>query len=235
MSAPALITLSHGSRHPGAAPGIAQLTAAAAAELGVQGVDAHLEFNAPGLEAAAAQLVEAGCVNAIVVPTLFTTAFHATHDVPEAIEQARSTTGVNLVHAGGLGQGRDIAAILAARAVRDIAASGRAASHIILYPVGTSNEQAAGETVALGREVEKLVGIPVSTAPATGYGKRDPASLAASDAHLLPLFVTEGLLLDRVLRMWPGTVSAPLGVDLAHVVASRYRHALAHTTSLTKV
>lgn len=232
MNAPALITLSHGSRHPGARPGVATLTAAAAAQLGVTGVDAHLEFDTPDLTTAAQQLVDAGHTRAVVVPTLFTTAFHATNDVPEAIAKARAETGLDLIPAEGLGQGRDVAAILAARAVSDIAASGRAVREIILYPVGTSNTEAAAKTVELGRDVEKLVGIPVTTVPATGHGKRDVGELASVDKHLLPLFVTEGLLLDRAFRMWPGSVSAPLGADLAHVVASRYRRALAHTDAL---
>lgn len=218
----ALITLSHGSRHPGARPGVSELTQAAARRLGVVGVDAHLEFDTPDLTTAARQLADQGHTRAVVVPTLFTTAFHATHDVPEAIAGAREETGLDLIPAEGLGQGRDIAAVLAARAISDAPR----ASRIILYPVGTSNVEAAGKTVRLGGDVEKLTGVPVTTAPATGYGKRDLAELAGSDVHLLPLFVTDGLLLDRAFRMWPGTASAPLKADLAHVVASRYSRAL---------
>lgn len=222
----ALITLSHGSRHPGAQPGVSGLTQAAARQLGVTGIDAHLEFDTPDLTAAAGQLAERGHTRAVVVPTLFTTAFHATHDVPEAIVEATADTGLELVPAAGLGQGRDVAAVLAARALIDAPRTRR----IILYPVGTSNEEAAGKTVALGRDVEKLTGIPVTTVPATGRGELVGASgieaVAREDAHLLPLFVTRGLLLDRVRRMWPGSISAPLGADLAHIVAARYRSAL---------
>ena len=223
MNAPALITLSHGSRHPGAQPGIAQLTSAAAEEVGVRGVDAHLEFDTPDLTMAARQLVAEGYQRAVVVPTLFTTAFHATHDVPEALAHAHQDSGLELIPAGGLGQGRDIAAILAARALTD----GPRARHIILYPVGTSNVAAAEKTVALGRDVEKLTGVPVTTVPATGYGKRDLTDMATPATHLLPLFVSDGLLLGRAYRLWPGSHSAPLGADLSHVVAARYRTAAA--------
>lgn len=222
----ALITLSHGSRHPDAQPGVSELTQAAARQLGVTGIDAHLEFDTPDLTAAAGQLAERGHTRAVVVPTLFTKAFHATHDVPEAIAEATADTGLELVPAAGLGQGRDVAAVLAARALIDAPR----ASHIVLYPVGTSNEEAAGKTIALGRDVEKLTGIEVTTVPATGRGELVGASgieaVAREDAHLLPLFVTRGLLLDRVHRMWPGSISAPLGADLAHIVAARYRSAL---------
>ena len=41
----ALITLSHGSRHPGAQPGVSELTQTAARQLGVTGIDAHLELS----------------------------------------------------------------------------------------------------------------------------------------------------------------------------------------------
>lgn len=222
----ALITLSHGSRHPGAQPGVSELTQTAARQLGVTGIDAHLEFDAPDLTAAARQLAERGHTRAVVVPTLFTKAFHATHDVPEAIAEATEDTGLELIAAEGLGQGRDVAAVLAARALID----GPRASHIVLYPVGTSNEAAAAKTIELGRDVEKLTGIEVTTVPATGHGELvgadGIAAVARENAHLLPLFVTRGLLLDRVHRMWPGSISAPLGADLAHIIAARYRSAL---------
>jgi len=221
----ALITLSHGSRHPGAQPGVRELTRAAARQLGVAGVDAHLEFDTPDLTAVARQLAERGHSRAVVVPTLFTKAFHATHDVPEAVAAARAETGLELISAEGLGQGRDVAAVLAARALIDAPRARR----IVLYPVGTSNEEAAGKTVALGRDVEKLTGVPVTTVPATGVGELVGAdgidAVAEENTHLLPLFVTRGLLLDRVCRMWPGTISAPLGADLAHIIAARYRAA----------
>ena len=87
------------------------------------------------------------------------------------------------------------------------------------------------EIVRLGEGVDKRLGVPVTTAPATGYGKRDIAELAADDAYLLPLFVTRGLLLDRAYRMWRGPASEPLGTDLAPVVAQRYAAALATLTT----
>nr|WP_231375954.1 CbiX/SirB N-terminal domain-containing protein [Corynebacterium aquatimens] len=227
--------MSHGSRHPKARPGVAALTRAAAHVLGLpEGgyADAHLEFDTPDLVTAAQSIAENGYQSAVVVPTLFTKAFHATHDVPEAIAEARAITGVDLVAADGLGQGDDIADLLAARALRDC---GNTTSRIILYPVGTSTVAAAEKTVALGAAVEKRAGIEVTTIPATGHGKRDLADVAAHDAHLLPLFVTEGLLLDRAFRMWPGSTSAPLSADLASVVASRYSRALAHADALVRV
>ena len=51
----ALITLSHGSRHPRAKEGIRALTETAAEKLGVEWADAHLEFDRPTLAEAAAE------------------------------------------------------------------------------------------------------------------------------------------------------------------------------------
>lgn len=232
----ALITLSHGSRHPRARAGVEELTRAAGRELGVAAVAAHLEFDTPDLTGAARQLVAAGHSRAVVVPLLFTRAFHATVDVPAALDAARAETGIELVAAEGLGQGEDIAEVLAARAHHDAPRAAR----IVLYPVGTSNEKAAKKTVELGCRVEKRAGTPVTTVPATGRGELVGAAgieaVASENTHLLPLFVTEGLLLDRVFRMWPGTTSAPLGADLASIVAARYwaAHSPSHAPSHAK-
>ena len=77
----ALITLSHGSRHDCAQRGVERLTAAAAISLGVDAVDAHLEFTSPDLTGAARAAADAGYTSAVVVPLLFTRAFHATKAV----------------------------------------------------------------------------------------------------------------------------------------------------------
>ena len=70
----ALITLSHGSRKPGAAAGIERLTQAT----GVRPARAaHLEFNRPDLTTAALELAQLGETDAIVVPLLFTQGYHS--------------------------------------------------------------------------------------------------------------------------------------------------------------
>ena len=60
--------------------------------------------------------------------------------------------------------------------------------------------------------------------------------------HLLPLFVTDGLLLDRATRDLgriqdaTGSIlthSAPLTTDLSDIVASRYREALGESSDLS--
>ena len=232
----ALITLSHGSRHESAQRGIERLTAAAAITLGVEAVDAYLEFSSPDLTGAARVAAEAGYSAAIVVPLLFTRAFHATVDVPEALHAAREDTGVDLILAGGLGQGMDLVEVLARRVALDAPAG----AGVVLYPVGTSNAEAAARTVEIGRQLATATDREVEVVPATGCGERignagiEAAVRGRERMHLLPLFVTDGLLLDRAtgalghIQDATGTMvthSAPLTTDLSDIVASRYREA----------
>ncbi|WP_165165034.1 sirohydrochlorin chelatase [Corynebacterium qintianiae] len=233
----ALITLSHGSRHDSAQRGVERLTAAAAITLGVEAVDAHLEFNTPDLTGATRAAAEAGYTAAVVVPLLFTRAFHATKDVPAAFAAAREATGVDLVLADGLGQGADIVEVLARRVLLDAPSD----ASVILYPVGTSNQEAAAKTEALGQALSQASGREVTVVPATGVGDRvgnpgiENAARERERMHLLPLFVTDGLLLDRATRALGRiqdatgamfTHSAPLTTDLSDIVAARYRAAV---------
>ncbi|EEI18085.1 MULTISPECIES: sirohydrochlorin chelatase [Corynebacterium] len=240
----ALITLSHGSRHDVAQRGVERLTAAAAITLGVEAVDAHLEFNTPDLAGAAEVAADAGYTSAVVVPLLFTRAFHATVDVPAALREARAATGVQLTLANGLGQGADIVNVLARRVWRDSPPS----VPVILYPVGTSNLEAAARTTALGAALAEKLDREVTVVPATGAGDligNPGIEAAARDRermHLLPLFVTDGLLLNRATRDLGRiqdatgailTHSAPLTTDLSDIVASRYREALSESSDPT--
>ena len=103
---PALITLSHGSRHPGAAAGIERLTQATGLR---PARAAHLEFNEPNLTTAALELAQLGETEAIVVPLLFTQGYHHRVDVPRALADAAQTSHLSLHLAPGLGTGEDLA------------------------------------------------------------------------------------------------------------------------------
>ena len=206
----ALITLSHGSRHPRAKEGIRALTEAAAAELGVEWADAHLEFDTPTLAQAAAALRSP---RAVVVPLLFTRAFHAKVDVPRHFDEARSHC--DLVLAEPLGTGADIADVLHQRLRIDAPS----APHTTLFPVGTSDAEQAANYRRLADDLARRAGIDVAVVPATGGNRR----FVEKQTHVLPLFVTHGTLLDRIPAHL--TASGPLTTDLAGVVAERYRAA----------
>lgn len=206
----ALITLSHGSRHPRAKEGIRALTEAAAEKLGVEWADAHLEFDHPTLAEAAAAL---SSPRAIVVPLLFTRAFHAKVDVPAHLAEAREHCDLTL--AEPLGTGPDIAEALHKRLRLDAPS----ASHATIFPVGTSDAEQAANYARLAENLARLAGVDVSVVQATRGDRR----FVDRHTHVLPLFVTHGTLLDRIPPHL--TASGPLTTDLADVVANRYRTA----------
>lgn len=206
----ALLTLSHGSRHPRAKEGIRALTEAAADTLGVEWADAHLEFDRPTLAEAAAKL---SSPRAIVVPLLFTSAFHAKVDVPAHLAEAREHCDLTL--AEPLGTGPDIAEALHKRLRIDAPS----ASHATVFPVGTSDTAQAANYACLADDLGRLAGVDVSVVQATRGDRR----FVDKHTHVLPLFVTHGTLLDRIPPHLSS--SGPLTTDLADVVANRYRTA----------
>lgn len=227
----ALITLSHGSRHPQAEPGIRRLTALAGEIAGVDALAAHLEFDEPTLAHAAALAVERGHAEAIVVPLLFTEAFHAKHDVPAALEKARAATGLNLRLAKGLGTGSEVAAVLADK----LAADAPEGAHVVLYPVGTSDPDGVAALQNLAELVASLSGRDITVVPATGPVNPGVGLVEVAGehqhVHILPLFVTNGLLLERITNLITRiqdatgasiTHSTPLVTELAGLVASRH-------------
>ena len=230
----ALITLAHGSRHPRAAAGVEALTRAAARRLGVRGQAAYLEFDEPLLIDATRHTPEP----TIIVPLLFTDAFHARYDVPQHVAeareaQARESAGsqASLTLAKGLGIDQDLVDVLAARVLQDAPVG----AHVVLYPVGTSDPVAAGRygEVALG--VGKQTARAVSVVAATCGGVEELRALERTHGalHVLPMFVTHGLLLDRARAALPGaSFSEPLGTDLAAIVAKRFSQAL-HSLEVT--
>lgn len=231
---PALITLSHGSRHPHADAGIAELTAAAGDLLDLPAHPAHLDLSTPTLPDVALRLAVEGIREAVVVPLLFTRAFHATTDVPEAVRAATEVSGMRIALADGLGTGPDLVDVLAERLTVDRPDHRDA----VLHPVGTSSARATADLARLGAELAERTGRRIDVIAATGPGDGPGAVLdrarAAGSLHVLPLFVTHGLLLDRITDRLPATrpggpdisVSAPLGRDLARIVATRYSDAL---------
>lgn len=224
MTAPnsttALLTLSHGSRHPAAAASVAALTRAAGELAGAPATAAHLEFNDPPLEEAAHNLAEQGVREAIVVPLLFTEGYHQRVDVPAALAQASAASGVTLRQARGLGTGEDMVRLLAQQVPEGT-------DTVVVYSVGSSDERANAAVADLARRVGELTGCAARVSFAT-RGERRPVGSEGSQEVVVPLFVSPGLLLDR-LDTDSGDgggqsrcVLPPLGEALAGIVSHRY-------------
>ena len=226
-----LIGLAHGSRHARVAEGVEEVLSAASVLAGAETRAAYLDLTAPDLEAVAADLATAGVRRAVVVPLLFTDAFHARIDVPDAVTQAAVSSGVELVLAPILGTGDDVAAVVDDR----LRAAGTTSDEpILLYAVGSSRPDANAAVADLADRLAVRRGTPVRA----GFGTTEPravdvlAELTAANEEpgtVVPLFVAPGLLLDGIA---PAVAAAgwrladPLGTLLAPVVSERYHAAL---------
>ena len=274
----ALITLSHGSRHPQAVGLIDELSAAAANSAGVEGYSSHLEFNEPDLRTAVAEAIADGHKHMVIVPLLFTRGFHQKVDVPEqlaAVRQQAQRAGADVELADGLGTGAAMEELLS----RVIARDAPAGAHVVLVSVGSSDHAANASVDKLARRVaarraggnqpcahqpgvnqpdvnqpdvnqsdaEQSSADGISVVFATGPNRLAELTRHHGRMHLVPLFVSHGLLLDRMYRQAEEinaaqaggapagaaqagesaeqerriTYSQPLGTALAEVVAAQ--------------
>jgi sirohydrochlorin cobaltochelatase len=192
---------------------------------------AYLDLAPPDLETAARTVAGDGARRAVVVPLLFTAAFHATIDVPETVRAAAESSGVDLLVADILGTGDDIADLL--RASLADAGVGSDTS-VLLYAVGSSNAAANAAVVDLADRLQVGRLSPVRATFATCSPRPvEVLDQLGEPVAVLPLFLSDGLLLDPVRtlageRGWP--LVEPLGERAADVVLHRYRTALASVT-----
>lgn len=228
----ALITLSHGSRHPQAVGLIDELSAAAANSAGVEGYSSHLEFNEPDLRTAVAEAIADGHKHLVIVPLLFTRGFHQKVDVPEqlaAVRQEAQRAGADVELADGLGTGVAMEELLS----RVIAREAPAGAHVVLVSVGSSDHAANASVDKLARRVaarraggnQPCAHQPGANQPAAEQSSADGISVVFATGpnrlaelaqhhermHLVPLFVSHGLLLDRMYRQAEEINAAPDG------------------------
>ena len=228
----ALITLSHGSRHPQAVGLINELSAAAANRAGLEGYSSHLEFNEPDLRTAVAEAIADGHKHLVIVPLLFTRGFHQKVDVPEqlaAVRQQAQRAGADVELADGLGTGAAMEELLS----RVIARDAPAGAHVVLVSVGSSDHAANASVDKLARRVaarraggnQPCAHQPGANQPAAEQSSADGISVVFATGpnrlaelaqhhermHLVPLFVSHGLLLDRMYRQAEEINAAPDG------------------------
>ena len=188
---------------------------------------AYLDLADPDLEAVTGALAAAGERRAVVVPLLFTAAFHATVDVPQAVRAAAESIGIELVVAEIVGTGDDVAELLRA----SLTAGGvEPEASVLLLAVGSSDPAANAAVAGLADRLAADRSAPVRSAFATCDPR--PAEVLAGMCEpiaILPLFLADGLLLGPVRtlateRGW--TMISPIGDRAAGVVLDRYRAAL---------
>ena len=254
MTRPApIICLAHGSRHPQADQAVFEIAERISESTGLPAFAAFLDFHPATLTTVAHRVVAAGYSEAVVVPLLFTQAFHARYDVPAAIAEAvesidaTSSAGLTLHLTDGLGTGADMEELVAdftaqylAGSVATDSASASAANatdssidKLALYSVGSS-QPGANEAVAefAGRVGARLNMRSARAFVATGDnpGRDTEALLKFADERTVtvPLFVSPGLLWDKAkIRMPNGRkCTRHLGDAVAPVVINRACRAL---------
>ena len=223
-----LVGLAHGSRHAGVAGSISGLMSSVAAQGGMPTAGAFLDLAEPDLTAVATNLAAQGHTMAVVAPLLFTEAFHATVDVPDAVTEAATRSGLRLVTAPILGTGDDMLEVVA----ESMAGAGiDDQQSVVLLSVGSSSA-AANDAV---QDLAERIGRVRTGKVVVAFGTRPPRVAdvlpgLAMPAAIVPLFLSPGLLLDPLagLAAERGMVmAAPLGDLVAPLLVRRYQQALA--------
>ena len=205
---PPLIGLAHGSRDPRAAVMIDEvMRAVQALRPGLLAAPAFLDLSEPDLTTAVMRMRAATSVDdAIVLPLLFTEAFHAKVDAPTAVREAQQATGVSLHLGDILGMGEDVL-----QALDDSACRAHISAHeaILLLAVGSSRDEANLAVHDLAeRWSERRVG-PVWAGFATTGEPQATVVLQRAVAQrrrigVVPLFLAPGLLLDAIAAQGQG-------------------------------
>ena len=219
----AVLLLGHGSRDPRAAQVVAGLLLAVAAATGMTVRAAYLDFVTPDAGDALRALADDGFSTVRVVPLLFTPGYHLTHDVPLVLaasgvsERMRVSVAPSLLASGGPRRELLLAA-LAGRLIQ--AGSDGDVDGLVLASAGSSSAAARLSVESLAGDLERLHGIPVELAFASG-GTRTPtqalealAGRGVQRPSVSSLFVAPGRLTDVVAAACPDVpVADPLGVS----------------------
>lgn len=237
MTAPALITLAHGSRDPRSAATIKALVAETRRmrpDLRIE--PAFLELSRPDFGKVVDRLVGAGFEEIVVVPLLLSNAYHAQVDVPRAVAEATERHPGLRVRIGSiLGLETSFLEILDRR-LRDALREARIREldALVLAAAGSSDALANQAVARLARVWGTRHKLPVSAAfasaapPTTGEAVRAFRGEGRRHVAVGSLFLAPGFLPDRArelaLEAGAVAVSAPLGCDseIARTILARY-------------
>jgi sirohydrochlorin ferrochelatase len=237
MTAPALITLAHGSRDRRSAATIKALVEEVRrARPGLRVEAAFLELSRPGFGQVVDRLVADGYDEIVVVPLLLSDAYHANVDVPNAVAEAIGRhPGLRMRASDILGLEPSFLAVLDTR-LRDALSEARVREldALVLAAAGSSNPLANQAVGRLARVWGARHRLPVTAAfassapPATGEAVRAFRLEGRRHVAVASMFLAPGFLPDRAaelaLEAGAVAVSAPLGADpvLARTILARY-------------
>ncbi|MEU2114660.1 sirohydrochlorin chelatase [Streptomyces sp. NPDC016459] len=232
--APTLVAVGHGSRDPRARATLERLLDRVR-ELR-PGLDvrlAHIELNAPLLDATLAGLAAEGR-DAVLVPLLLAPGYHVTHDLPAAVAAAPA---LRARVAEPLGAHPLLVEALADRLARAGWTDEDGASRntgVVLASAGSRDPRSGAEIRRIATLLsERLGGAPVVSAYASAAAPTVPEAvraLAARGRHRVAVascFTAPGLFATRATAAAPWIAAAPLGAHpaLARLVLHRYDRA----------
>ncbi len=200
--------------------------AAVAEHTGITTLPAYLDLAEPDLGGAVRQLADAGHASAVVVPLLFTEAFHATVDVPETVRSVTESVPLQLIVTDILGTSDDVAQLLR-ESMASYGIDDRAS--VLLFAVGSSMPAANEAVVDLAvRLTENRRGQVRACFGTCSPGVADVMNGLPEPVAVVPLFLTDGLLLTSVRELaaqrgWQ--MAEPLGERAAELVLLRYHSA----------
>ncbi|RBO88357.1 sirohydrochlorin ferrochelatase [Nocardia puris] len=236
---PALIAVAHGSRDPRSAATMAAVAAGIAAarpDLDVR--LAFLDLSAPSVEQVVDAVAAEGHSEAIVVPLLLGSAFHARVDLPGLLDAARARhPRLTLTQADVLGPDPGLIGVLRDRV---IAAAGalEPGLGIAVAAVGSSSAAANVRTATVARQLSALTGLPAeicfaTTEPTVHEAITRLRARGAGRVIVAPWFLAPGLLTDRLRTAAPELVHAGvLGAHGALVALACARYESAYSGAL---
>ncbi|GGO72828.1 sirohydrochlorin chelatase [Nocardioides deserti] len=183
-----LVTVAHGTRTAAGNEVAREVTALAAARLGLAGVAAYVELAEPLLSdvaAAAAARGEAG----VVVPLLLSTGMHVRSDLPA------------MVRGSSLRLGRQLGPhpLLASAMVSRLVGAGvEPGSPVVMVAAGSTDPLAVRDLERSAELLGRAWGTPVRWATLTGLGPR-PADVVRRGDAVAPYLLATGFF-DRRLR-----------------------------------
>ncbi|GGF28337.1 sirohydrochlorin chelatase [Williamsia phyllosphaerae] len=237
---PTLVLAAHGSRDPRFAVTAERVRHAVDVALpGVAVELAYLDLNEPTVGDALSATTGS---HVVVVPLLFSTAFHATVDLPAIIDAHRADDPDTVITQTATLGGDDRLIDALADRLADIGT--RPDDGVIVCAVGSRDPASDGELDAVARRLsDRLGGAHVQPLFATRLGAGGVNLRSAIDGlraagarriALSPYFLSAGTLTDRVENaldaMAPDSaVAAPIGPHpgIVAIICERYRSALA--------
>ena len=233
QSAQPLIAVAHGSRDPRSAATIyAAVEQIRAARPEVDVRLAFLDLNAPSIDCVVNSIAADGYREAVVVPLLLGSAFHARVDLPALLARQSRLT---LTQADVLGNDPLLVDAVRDRILETGVDRDDDSVGVAVAAVGSSSISANRRTAAIARLVAQGTSWTAKPCFATTEpGVEDAVSaLRSSGAHqfvVAPWFLAPGLLTDRVAAQAPNALHAnTIGAHpaLAEVAIRRYDRAVA--------